>query len=130
MSVISAAGQVPGVEAATRPQGGLREVAILAYPVILNQISITTMGVVDTAMVGRLGATELAAVGLGGIWLWTVTSFFLGVASAVQTFVSQADGAGDSVSPGRWAWQAMYSVVPFTVAAAAILRMRSPQSSS
>ena len=45
-----------------RPQavpGGFREMANLAYPVVLTQLSATAMGVVDSAMVGRLGATEL-----------------------------------------------------------------------
>ena len=74
--------------------GGFREMATLAYPVVLTQLSATAMGVVDTAMVGRLGATELASVGFGAIWLWTLFSLFYGTASGVQTFVSQADGAG------------------------------------
>ena len=47
--------------------GGLREVFDLAVPVVLTQLSATTMGVVDSAMVGRLGATQLASVGFGAI---------------------------------------------------------------
>ncbi len=93
-------------------RGGLREVTLLAYPVVLTQLAGTTMGVVDAAMVGRLGATELGAVGYGGIWLWTALSFFLGTTTAVQTFVAQAYGAGDRARCGAWAWQALYVVVP------------------
>ena len=52
--------------------GGVHQVARLAYPVILTQLSYTLMGVVDSAMVGQLGATPLAAVGLGGAWVWTL----------------------------------------------------------
>ncbi len=118
----------PAVQAveATHPRGGMREVVILAYPVILNQISITALGVVDTAMVGRLGATELAAVGLGSLWTWTVVNLFMGMASAVQTFVSQADGAGDTTAPGRWTWQAMYALFPLACLVAAIVHMGAP----
>jgi hypothetical protein len=58
--------------------GGFREIADLAYPVVLTQLSATAMGVVDAAMVGRLGATELASVGFGAIWLWTLFSLFYG----------------------------------------------------
>ena len=89
----------------TVPNGSVREVFYLAYPVVLTQISATTMGVVDSAMVGRLSATHLAAVGFGGIWMWTFFSLFYGTASGVQTFVSQADGAGESRRCGAWAWQ-------------------------
>ena len=95
-----------------RPQavpGGFREMANLAYPVVLTQLSATAMGVVDTAMVGRLGATELASVGFGAIWLWTLFSLFYGTASGVQTFVSQADGAGESRACGRWVWQGLFA---------------------
>lgn len=99
------------------PRGGIREVAILAYPVILTQISMTTMGVVDSAMVGSLGATELAAVGFGGIWLWTSICFLMGTMTAVQTFVSQVHGAGQHRACGAWTWQGIYAVVPLAALA-------------
>ena len=92
--------------------GSLREVVALATPVILQQISATTMGVVDSAMVGRLGPTELASVGFGSIWLWTIFSFFYGTATGVQTFVSQYDGAGRQRESGAWIWQGLYALVP------------------
>ncbi|MGH0032203.1 MAG: MATE family efflux transporter [Myxococcota bacterium] len=97
--------------------GGLREVFELAYPVVLTQISATAMGVVDSAMVGRLGPTQLAAVGFGGIWMWTFFTLFYGTANAVQTFVSQADGAGRRGECGAWAWQGAYVVLPATLLA-------------
>jgi MATE family multidrug resistance protein len=95
--------------------GGLREVLELAYPVILTQLSRTAMGLVDSAMVGRLGAVELAAVGFGGIWLWTIFSFFYGSATGVQTFVSQAHGAQRPRECGPWAWQAFYALFPVAI---------------
>jgi MATE family multidrug resistance protein len=98
-------------------RGGLREVFDLAYPVVLTQMSATAMGVVDSAMVGRLGATQLAAVGFGGVWLWTFFSLFYGTASGVQTFVSQADGADRQRECGFWAWQGTYAVLPASVLA-------------
>ena len=102
-----------GAEKARRATAGsVREVAQLAYPVVLTQLSMTTMGVVDSAMVGRLGATELAAVGFAGIWLWTLFCFFIGATTAVQTFVSQHDGAGERQRCGSWAWQGLFAVVP------------------
>jgi MATE family multidrug resistance protein len=96
-------------------RGGVRELALLAYPVVLANLSASAMHVVDSIMVGRLGATELAAVGYGGIWLWTALTLFMGTATGVQTFVSQADGSGDHHLCGRWAWQGFYAVAPITV---------------
>jgi MATE family multidrug resistance protein len=92
--------------------GGVREVALLAYPIVLTQMSQTVMHVVDSIFVGRLGAAELGGLGFAGIWIWTVASVFSGTATGVQTFVSQAHGAGDEHSCGRWAWQGLYAVVP------------------
>jgi MATE family multidrug resistance protein len=95
--------------------GGIREISDLAYPVVLTQISTTLMGVVDSAMVGRLGATELAAVGFAGVWIFTLYSLLDGTASGVQTFVSQAEGADDSRSCGSWVWQALYALAPAAI---------------
>jgi MATE family multidrug resistance protein len=94
--------------------GGVREVALLAYPIVLTQISHTVMHVVDSIFVGRLGAAQLGALGFAGIWLWTVYCVFNGALTGVQTFVSQAHGAGDHRSCGRWAWQALWGVLPAT----------------
>jgi len=101
-------------------RGGVRELTWLAYPVVLSHLTGSAMHVIDSMMVGRLGATELGAVGYGGIWLWTALTLFMGTATGVQTFVSQADGAGDHHLCGRWAWQGFYAVAPLTVLGVAL----------
>lgn len=101
--------------------GSLREVASLAYPLVLAQISITTMGVVDSVIVGRLGPAALGAVGLGGMWVWTLTSFFVGTSMGVQTFVAQSHGRGESRQCGDWSWQGLASTVPLAAIAALLL---------
>jgi len=111
----------------TAGQGGsLREVFLLAYPVILTQISVTLMQLVDSAMVGRLGPSELGAVGFGGIWMWTAISLFMGTATAVQTFVSQDHGAGRAHLCGSWAWHGFYAVVPATLVGSLAIFWLSP----
>jgi len=114
----------PAVPSARR--GNLREVGLLAYPVILTQLSATVMGIVDSAMVGRIGATELAAVGFAGVWSWTVFCFFFGTASGIQTFVAQADGAGRQRECGSWAWQGLYVIAPTTLLSAAVVWLAAP----
>ena len=115
------------VETPIHDRGSLREVAVLAMPVVATQLSVTFMGVVDSIMVGRLGATELGAVGFGGIWTWTLICFWMGTATVVQTFVSQADGAGRAADTGRWAWQGLGVLVPMALAAGALLYLMAPQ---
>lgn len=97
---------------APEDRGGVREVIHLAVPVVLTHISITAMQIVDSVMVGQLGSPQLASVGFGGIWLWTLVCLFVGTATCVQTFVSQHYGAREYRSCGAWAWQGMYAMLP------------------
>ena len=45
-------------------RGSVREVIVLAIPVVLTHISITAMQIVDSVMVGQLGSPQLAASAL------------------------------------------------------------------
>ena len=99
-------------------RGSLRELLQLGWPIMLAQLSTTLMGVVDSAFVGRLGAAELGAVAFASTWSWTIFSLFLGSASAVQTFVAQAQGAGEERRCGPWAWQGLWAIAPPTAFAA------------
>jgi MATE family multidrug resistance protein len=89
-------------------RGSYREVWVLAYPAMVGMISTTIMWFVDTVLVGHLGKTELAAVGLGGIVVWTLYSFFNGVVTTVSTFVAQRHGSGEPGKCSRMAWQGIY----------------------
>jgi MATE family multidrug resistance protein len=71
-----------------------KEIVTLALPVVISKLSFTAMGLVDTAMVGRLGATEQAAVGIATTYMFTLYVFGLGIISVVNTFVAQSHGAG------------------------------------
>ena len=84
------------------------EVALLAFPVVLQTIAETVMQLCSAAMVGRLGAAQLGAVGFAGIWIWTLFVPFAGTANGVQSFVSRHDGAGESARCGAWVWQAIW----------------------
>jgi MATE family multidrug resistance protein len=111
---MGAAVGVPAIRASLL--GNVREVAVLGFPVVLQNLAVTCMHVVDTAIVGRLGPAELAGVGYGGIWIWTAQCFFVGMASGVQSFVSQAQGAGRERECGAWIWRAGVVAVPLAVA--------------
>ena len=99
------------VERAQTP-GSVREVALLAYPIVLQTIAETAMHTIDSAMIGRLGMTELGALGFAGIWLYTLFTPFLGLASGVQIFVSRHDGAREPAQCGPWLWQALWLALP------------------
>ncbi|MBX3028190.1 MATE family efflux transporter [bacterium] len=124
----------PAAVGAVASRGGVRELVALALPVVLTNLSATLMMTTDAMMVGRLGPSELAAVGYAGIWYWTVIAGFNGTGSGVQTFAAQAHGAGHPRQCGGWLWQAWYTVVPaatatlllFAVAFPALLDLLGP----
>jgi len=59
------------------------------------------MGIVDTAFVGRLGASAQGGVGIATTYLATLYVFALGLLGVVNTFVSQNHGAGHHRECGR-----------------------------
>ena len=101
-------GEIPVKKQGAPLPGGYREVWLLAYPIVIAMISRTAMMFVDSAMVGRLGVTELAAVGLAGTLTWTLLSFFDGFLASINTFVAQRYGAGNRRGVSVAAWQGIY----------------------
>lgn len=89
----------------------LRALLTLAVPIALAQVGQTLMGVVDTAVVGRLGAAEIGAVGVGNSLFWFVAMFATGVVMGVDPLVSQAVGANDPLRARRILWQGVYLAI-------------------
>jgi len=67
----------------------------LAYPVILGMLGHTLISIVDNIMVGNIGSTELAAVSLGGSFLFIGMSLGIGFSTAITPLVSEADAEKD-----------------------------------
>lgn len=88
-----------------------RRIARITTPVLLGQLSYTLMGVIDTAMVGRLGVAALAGVGIGNILVWWLLSLFWGMLAGVNTLVAQAVGAENRSAAGVALWQGIYLAV-------------------
>ncbi|MFL5762539.1 MAG: MATE family efflux transporter [Bacteroidia bacterium] len=70
-----------------------RDTLTLAYPVILSQLGHIMVGVVDTAMVGRIGTVQQAAVALSNSLYTLVLVFGLGVSYGVTPLVAEADSS-------------------------------------
>lgn len=75
-----------------------RDIARLALPIALQNLLSSSFSLVDTLMVGQLGDTPLAAVGMAGQFGWFLSMIIFGMTSALTMFVSQYWGAGDKKS--------------------------------
>lgn len=80
------------------PSRGAGRMWRLALPMILSNLTVPLVGMVDTAVVGRIGVAEIGAVAVGA----TVFSFlfwtFAFVRMGTTGFAAQAHGAGDSAA--------------------------------
>ncbi len=75
-----------------------RTVLRLAWPVVIQQVALTTVQLVDTFLVGHLGADALAGVGLASILYWVPISGMMAVGIGATAVVARNVGAGN---PGR-----------------------------
>jgi MATE family, multidrug efflux pump len=74
----------------------------IAVPVILAEVGWMSMGIVDTIMVGPLGPAAIGAAGMGSSVFTAIAIFGMGLMLGLDTYVSQAHGAGDAASCLRW----------------------------
>jgi MATE family multidrug resistance protein len=92
-----------------------RELLSLAGPIVTVQVGLMFMGVVDTAMVGRVSAADLAAVALGSLYFFMVSIFGVGVLMALDPIVAQAIGAGEPVAVARGVQRGLLVTLVLTV---------------
>ena len=85
-----------------------RPMLALAWPVVIAELGWMLMGVVDTLMVGRLAPEAIGAVGLGSTLFLALAIFGMGLLLGLDTFVSQAFGAGSLLECHRWLLHGVY----------------------
>ena len=89
-------------------QAGIREVLVLAFPLVLSTGSWSIQHFVDRMFLAWYSPEAIAAAMPSGILNYTVMSFFIGTASYVSTFVAQYHGAGMPHRIGPALWQGIY----------------------
>ena len=97
----------------------------LAVPVVVAELGWIAMGLVDIAMVGRLGPEAIGAVGVGSVLFFAVVVFGIGVLLGLDPLVAQAYGAGRLDECHRWLFHGvglgLMLAVPLTLATAAVI---------
>jgi MATE family, multidrug efflux pump len=90
-----------------RSRDELRILVHLALPLALAQAGQALLGLVDTAVVGRAGAVQLAGAALGNAVVFTMCIVGIGVLMGADPLISQALGARDEVRARRLYWQSL-----------------------
>src|SRR5437764_6587679 len=99
----------------------LKTLLRLAGPLAAAQAGTQIMGLVDLAVVGRLGARELGAAGLGNALFFTISILGVGLTLGVDPMISQAFGAGDAVRARHVLWQGVWLALGVTIALTIVL---------
>lgn len=108
----------------------VRKIIRLAYPVSLGMISITLLNVVDTAMLGRLGSTPLAAAGISGVAYFAIVFSVAGIGIGVQALSARRYGEKELLQCGQvlnaGIILALVTGIPFVLASGRIAELLSP----
>lgn len=103
----------------------LRELLRLAAPLIAGHAGNQLMGVIDTAMVGRLGPASLAGVGVGTGLFFIITIVGMGTLLGLDPLIAQALGAGEHARARRALWQGVYLGIALALPTMALLALAS-----
>jgi Na+-driven multidrug efflux pump len=72
-----------------------RAMLALALPVAFQQLITASLNMIDVIMVGQLGETSVAALGLANQIFFLLILFLFGVTSGMSIFTAQFWGKGD-----------------------------------
>ncbi len=88
-----------------------QQVFSLALPVVLSSLLQRSVGIVDIFLVGGLGASSIAAVGIAQIMVFVAMSLSWGINVGVTVQVAQLWGAGRKGDAAKASYQAMLIAV-------------------
>jgi putative MATE family efflux protein len=104
-----------------------RRILALAVPAVVTLAADPLLGLVDTAVVGRLGAAELGGLGLAVAVLTAVSWIFNFLVFGTTSTVARAVGAGDRPAAGQRVSHAAQVAVALGVAVGALLLVAAPR---
>jgi len=83
---------------------GLRQLLILAWPIVLARSAQAAIGFADAAMIAHLGEDALAATTTGALNTFGLMILPMGIVFIVQSFAAQLVGQRDLGGARRYAW--------------------------
>jgi MATE family multidrug resistance protein len=103
-----------------------RRIAPLAWPVLIGQLAVLAFSTVDTVMVARYSALDLAALAIGGAVYISVFVGFMGVVLAVGPIAGQLFGARKLPEAGQQLHQALWLALALSAIGCVVLLFPQP----
>ncbi|OQY35344.1 MAG: hypothetical protein B6241_02305 [Spirochaetaceae bacterium 4572_59] len=76
----------------------MKNIVILGFPLLFGELSHYFLQIADSAMLGHFGkdSSELAAIGIAGLFAWMLNTFLWPLSSGVQAITARRFGRQDS----------------------------------
>lgn len=103
-----------------------RRIAALAWPVFIGQVAVLAFGTIDTVLVSRFSALDLAALAVGNSAYVSIFVGLMGVVLGISPIVGQLFGAGKLREAGRQVHQSTWLALALSVAGCALLLFPAP----
>ena len=84
-----------------QPKGFYKHLFLLALPVIVQNLITTSLGFLDTFMVGLLGSDQMSAVTVANVPVFIIQLVVFGLQSGSSVLISQYWGRGDRESKAK-----------------------------
>lgn len=104
----------------------LRQIAPLAWPVFIGQLAVLAYSTIDTLLVARHSATDLAALAVGSAVYTSVFVGLMGVVLAISPLAGQLFGAKRMAEAGDSLHQAAWLALALTVLGELVLWFPTP----
>lgn len=88
----------------------------MVWPATIENVLQMAVGMVSSAMLGRVGAVAIGAVGLGRRITMLVWGFFAAIGTGTTVMVARSVGAKDRAKAGRYAEQAFFLALGMVLA--------------
>ena len=98
----------------------------MAWPVLIGQLAVLGFSTVDTILVARFAANDLAALSIGMAVYITVFIGFMGIVLAISPMAGQLFGAGKLHAAGAQVHQAIWLALGLAVLGSTLLLLPGP----
>jgi MATE family multidrug resistance protein len=116
----------PAPRGAARWRDSARRIVPLAWPVLVGQIAVLLFATIDTILVARYAALDLAALAIGGAAYISIFVGLMGAVLAIAPIAGQLFGAGKLHECGRQLHQAMWLALALSALGCALLLFPQP----
>ena len=110
----------------TRWRDSVRRIVPLAWPMLVGQLAVLAFSTIDTLLVARHSALDLAALAVGAASYITIFIGLMGVVMALAPIVGQCYGGGRLHEAGHQLHQAVWIALALSLVGCTLLAFPAP----